>query len=125
LNHTSSGQTFVIDVGFEVIGLEFDPELWILSSNNQTRLREEVINSVLLYPNPTQDRIVVEVPLTTNRDLALVLTDASGRVIHNYEIEVKQWQPRFELDLRDLPTGVYFLEVPTPGGRTINRVVKY
>ena len=125
MDHVFSGQSISLDAGFEVIGVEVDPEWWLLSANNSSTLREDVINNVVLYPNPTTGQIMVEVPLTTASELTIWLTDAAGRRIQSFERFLPRWQPRFTIDLGPLPTGVYFLEVPVPGGTTVNRVVKH
>lgn len=65
LNHTFSGQEFVVPVAFTVIGVQFDPNRHIISRNSTTTLSNnsfELEESVFLYPNPSDDLVTIQMP---------------------------------------------------------------
>jgi aminopeptidase N len=65
LNHTFSGQEFVVPVAFTVTGVQFDPNRHIISRNSTTTLSNnsfELAESILLYPNPSDDLVTIQMP---------------------------------------------------------------
>ncbi len=72
-------------------------------------------------PNPTNDRLVVELPGTTQGASMLVLYDAVGRPVEQQSIG--QGTGRIELDLGAHADGTYLLEVINAGTRFVQRVV--
>lgn len=81
-------------------------------------------SAVSLYPNPTTDRLFVELPTGTNRPRA-ELFDAAGRtVITSDRYTVLGDATRMELDLRALPAGIYSLRAITNGLTVVRTVVK-
>lgn len=67
LDHNFSGQTFEIDLPFEVEQVQFDPALWILSANNSveevavnTITESQYSNGIKLMPNPVEDRLTIK-----------------------------------------------------------------
>ncbi|WP_310991661.1 M1 family aminopeptidase [Aequorivita marina] len=65
LDNTSNNQNFQVAVPFTVQSVQFDPENDIISKNNQVVLGTQDLtldNRVLLYPNPTSDKINFQKP---------------------------------------------------------------
>ena len=82
---------------------------------NILELTEE---GVSIYPNPAQDFINVEFSSTQNRTLQLL--DFHGRTMWNTETEFSH----LNIDVSDLPIGMYHLRIVS-GGEIINkRIVK-
>jgi len=73
--------------------------------------------AILVYPNPTQDKIIVEsLPLGKS---VFTMLDILGNEILNGETEVS-----LELDLSPLPTGVYQLKLNTSKGVFTKKIIK-
>jgi len=72
---------------------------------------------ILIYPNPTEDKIKIEnLPLGKS---TFILSDATGN-----EIITSKAEESFELDLSNFPTGVYTLKLNTSKGNFTKKVVK-
>lgn len=76
-----------------------------------------------LWPNPASDHVRVEVlDRQTTRLQSARLLDLQGRVLRSVEV---QQNDALEVDLQDLPRGIYLLEVQGNLGRQAMRVVKH
>lgn len=79
---------------------------------------------VNVYPNPAKDLLYVEVshastPLSVTSDISLSLTNALGQVIR--EEALRQAQQPIEINVKDIPNGVYFIKVSLPAGKAGNK----
>ena len=85
---------------------------------------EEVFVSeeVILYPNPTQGMIQVYVA-GVDQSVNVVLRDLSGNTRIQQEMSVPQNRV-IELDLTQLPTGVYVLMLSAETVRTTEKIIK-
>ncbi len=79
-------------------------------TNEQTPISE----LFLVFPNPTKDVLLIQ---TTAADYQLQLFDIQGKMVRNVGKAAL-------LDLRDLPSGVYWLQMHTSMGRIVQRIVK-
>jgi hypothetical protein len=73
-------------------------------------------NSVSIYPNPTDDFVIVEFEATM---ATIELIDAQGKIIRNAEILSGE-----QIAMHDLDSGVYLLRITTDRHTTVHRVVR-
>jgi hypothetical protein len=85
---------------------------------------EDLQNSLTLFPNPTDSKLLVEGTVEKVGKIAFRLTDATGRVLQEQALQVQQLQFRQVIDLSELASGVYFLTIETQGKVAVKRVVK-
>lgn len=78
----------------------------------------ENINSFKLYPNPSIGLVTIELNAGASISNVNVL-DLSGRVVKQVELEGQL----LKLDLSAYGAGIYFVEVTTEGGRSIQKLV--
>jgi hypothetical protein len=113
-DHTSSGQTFTVNIGFPVIDAQFDPELHILSNNN-TIIGIEDQNfqkdEVFVFPNPATDLLSVMFQLQDKTRVAFDLYDISGRKILSEEHIMDAGRSVRSVDITKLSAGIYELKV--------------
>ena len=77
-----------------------------------------------MFPNPASDQLFIELPIGTNNPVA-ELFDASGRAVaSSSEYSNLGEALRMEMDLRNVPVGVYSLRVNTGGQPLVRKVVK-
>ncbi|MEM6345549.1 MAG: LamG-like jellyroll fold domain-containing protein [Bacteroidota bacterium] len=76
--------------------------------------------SLVLYPNPANDQITIEINGLENRAINLQLVDLRGSVLRSSKIEKGQQSHTETIDLHELAAGVYILRV----GGMVRRVVK-
>jgi hypothetical protein len=77
--------------------------------------------SLKVYPTPATDFITIEItPVDTGR-LILELYDNSGIQILN---KVVEYQPVLQVNISDIPCGIYFLKVFLPDNNQLFKVEK-
>jgi hypothetical protein len=73
-----------------------------------TDLATESLITLKVYPNPASDFINVEItPVDTGR-INIELFNSSGVKVLN---KIIGYQPVFQVNLRDIPSGTYFVKV--------------
>jgi PKD repeat protein len=84
----------------------------------------QVDASLRIAPNPTDGRIVVSFEHTQPTEISLSVFDALGKLA--WKADEKMAAPLFqkEIDLGELPAGVYFVKIQTPEGGVSRRVVR-
>jgi hypothetical protein len=67
-------------------------------------------DQVVLYPNPAKERIIIDLPATTDKTCTIVLQDASGRVVMTPVSPVisQERSVQVGMDIRNLAPGIYF-----------------
>jgi hypothetical protein len=70
-----------------------------------------------VYPNPTQGRFRVELPVALAAGSRLTLLNTLGQQVQAWPVA----QPSTALDVRQVPPGVYLLQWQTPQGELLTR----
>ncbi|MCU0349546.1 MAG: T9SS type A sorting domain-containing protein [Flavobacterium sp.] len=110
LNHTFTGQEFIVSVPFLVTGVEFDPNRHIISRNSIATLSNnsfEWEDSIVLYPNPSNDLVSIQMP--TNISIEKVsFYNALGQKVMDSEGQ--------NINFSSIANGVYLVEIKTNKG---------
>lgn len=79
-----------------------------------------------IYPNPMKDLFSVRLLLPSNQTttVTLSLIDVTGRQVRSFSIPVDSGRTDQEVDISDLPNGVYFLQMIGEGMVETERIVK-
>jgi hypothetical protein len=97
---------------------------------NQIQPGEDMVNnsaSLLVYPNPTRGILIIDVLNPDMVDGEILLMDNTGKVI----MEVDEWQlrshelSRIELNIADLPGGMYIISHRSGNQLIHKRVIKH
>lgn len=86
----------------------------------QTALTEIGGKAETIYPNPTNGR--VQIAVQNQVVYALTISDALGRVIK--QLNSNNHNPLTELNLTELPNGIYFCSFYTASGSKAHKLVK-
>ena len=78
--------------------------------------RSKIINKFKLYPNPADDRVIIE---SDHRFLRVTLMDLQGRVISNFEPNTKN----VTIYLQELKKGIYLINCLMEDGSSLVRKV--
>jgi Secretion system C-terminal sorting domain len=73
-----------------------------------------------IYPNPGNGVYIVKSKMTRNKSIAI--TDMSGRA--QYRILKSIDEQHHQLDIVDLPQGIYYLKIEEKGSVAVKRIVK-
>ena len=120
-NHAYSGQLFSANIPWQVDSVIFDPELWILSTNNSVTLgvtENENSNSLAtVFPNPVKTVVNLH---TQNTILVTEIIDINGRIMKS----TKHNSNEVILNVDDLQVGLYFIKVITNIGNSVLKIIK-
>ncbi|MAN04827.1 MAG: hypothetical protein CMI35_17235 [Owenweeksia sp.] len=83
-----------------------------------------ISRSLALYPNPTAGSVRVSFDTEGSEDVSLTVLDLSGKRIMNWNFTHANGRVDEELDLTDLATGTYVLQIESGNMRAIRRVIK-
>ena len=101
---------------------EADLVPWKALGKNVLALESEMEEGVSIYPNPTQEMIQVEIPVFSKGLFHLKVVDLTGRTFSEYEI--KGGQKSYQIDLKNLRQGTYFLNAEQGEKRFVKKFVK-
>ncbi|MCK6693162.1 MAG: M1 family metallopeptidase [Thermoanaerobaculia bacterium] len=129
LDHTYSGQQFVAHPGFEVVQLNIDPELWLISAGNTvTRVSDAGETPVYpltdwsVSPNPATGHLILRLNARRATDLGAALFAPDGRRLQEWPLHLTAGPNAIRLNLPDLPDGLYQLAVEGAGRREAKAV---
>lgn len=75
------------------------------------------LNNITLSPNPASNKLTMNSPLAEFD--AMQITDVQGRFIENYNVTSSQ-----QLDIANLPAGVYFLNLQLGNNTVTKKFIK-
>ncbi len=113
-NNTFSGQSFMVNPGFAIDSMHFDPYYRIISANNHVALGEEELpagKTLSLSPNPAGDRLTALHNLGIISEVGIVSINGQNMSSHLIENSPS----RLVLDVSPLPEGTYILRLKKNG----------
>lgn len=81
-----------------------------------------VFDKILVYPNPASDYLTLMVDLPVSKAIRVKLADSAGQIIKTADYWTNNGS--FEIDIQQLPLGLYVLIVETDEGSSAWKVVK-
>lgn len=78
--------------------------------------------AVVAFPNPANDKIFIFSEALLYEDNWVSLYDAMGRMIYNERLGERT--DRHEIDLNNLPAGIYFLKITWPENEVSRKIIK-
>lgn len=81
--------------------------------------------SMSIAPNPVSDILTVELNLEQSKSLGLTMTAVDGTTVLTQKLgNLTSGKNTTQLDIANLPSGIYFLSVQNEEGRLTSRVIK-
>lgn len=120
IKHNSNGQVFTLKPGFMTDTLLFDPNLWIVSGNNQIIQGIEEYKQkdhISIFPNPVKDRLFIKAKeeITTVK-----LIGMDGKPVKRIATNEKDLQ----LNLENYLPGPYLLKLYFQEGVVVRKIIK-
>ncbi|MCG2612234.1 T9SS type A sorting domain-containing protein [Flavobacterium sp. SM15] len=110
VNNTVNGEEFVVSVPFTVTGVQFDPNKDIVSNSNTATLGSsefDLDQNVVLYPNPSKDRLNIQLPSNIQFEKAEIYNPlgqlVATKTINNFQIS-------------ELASGTHIIKITTSEG---------
>ena len=83
----------------------------------------EGISKLNLFPNPATDRLTVSYEISTATTVQIVVTDLTGKVISRQESDVEAGSQAAKLQLNNMNSGIYLLQVISEDSRMMKKFV--
>lgn len=119
-DHTFSGQVFSCDPGFRIDSVHVDPDLWLISANNEVALGKEELPAgkfIQLHPNPASD--ILQASHNIGPFSKIAITAVNGKQV---QCPVREnTDERLILDVNHLESGTYFLSLGNGNLRIIRK----
>lgn len=74
-------------------------------------LMDEERNNLILFPNPADQQLTVQIQSQYEERAVLSILNTNGEALRQISITIDPGQNAFELPLHDLPAGIYFLQI--------------
>ncbi len=117
-NHTFSGQAFTANLDFFVEEVIFDPDSWIISSNNIIYHTPQIT----IFPNPFTDNFSLYIQgLNTDGDVTITILDLLGNRIWNRTGTAHELT---ETNVPPIASGLYFLKITCNEFSLVRKLVK-
>lgn len=113
LNHTFSGEAFVVDLDFLADSVLFDPERWIISANNSItglaggRMRSG--KGFSLYPNPANDEVSLSYYANLSGYGELRVYDLPGKLLFRQSVSLEQGGNVLKVSTGAMAAGMYYV----------------
>ncbi len=65
-----------------------------------------------IYPVPAKNRLNVDLSSTGDREDEILIIDNNGSILRKQAVALNKGTNNFELDIHDLPTGIYYVSIP-------------
>jgi Secretion system C-terminal sorting domain/SprB repeat len=96
----------------------------VINNGSITILNPNSVNKdIKVYPNPTPGPLNVVLNAESDSKATIHITDASGKRVKTIETILFSGDNEIKLDVRELPNGVYMLQVNTSIGENFNKVI--
>ena len=120
LEVTENGQTFDTLISFDIVSIEIDPEVQLISKNNNAVLGVDEIslhNEIIIYPNPVKNILTIknDSPAQLKR---ITFYDVLGKIVLQKE------NPSSKVSIEGLNFGLYLLKIDTNKGAVHKTVLK-
>jgi PKD repeat protein len=93
--------------------------------NSGTNIKNlEVVTLSAIYPIPANDEINLDLNSLYNQEAILSIIDMTGKVCINKVYKTAIGQNNIKLDISELFAGVYIIQINTPQGKIIHKMIK-
>lgn len=81
------------------------------------------LTDITIYPNPATSNLFVNFYNETSAAVTCTLFDATGKSVLRSSVEAQQGENKISLDVSALCSGFYMMEIATPTGKNIQKVM--
>jgi hypothetical protein len=97
-----------------------------IASQEASSIAEAVEESLHLYPNPCDDKLVLKYSRIENRKSKIEIVDISGSIAKTIPLNAAtHQQDEIHIDIGDLAPGIYFVRLSTATKNLVKKVVVY
>lgn len=111
--------TYQYELDCFMTGFELHPDI---SSGIKNITKDNLNSNLFLFPNPASDLINLEYLLQTNDNLNISVFNTIGQVIYSTNSKAKAGTNKMTLDISNLSTGIYIVQLQ---GNTVSKSIKF
>lgn len=82
------------------------------------------LSDVMLYPNPAEDQLAIEMSLVNSSSLVVRIVDLSGKQVDSHRINGQTGQNVVLIDVNHLAQGLYMVEIVGAGASVVRPFIK-
>ncbi|MGB1207215.1 MAG: T9SS type A sorting domain-containing protein [Chitinophagales bacterium] len=82
---------------------------------------DDFFHEINLYPNPTKNELHINFTSFATENMQLNVTDILGKTVLKQDIETKQGENKFTLEVEHLKTGTYFLIIKNEAQQNVEK----
>ena len=122
-----NGETCMKDIGFVADTVFVDPELWLISKNNQT---VKLISSNTgmgmadIYPIPAQDPISIFLHDFESRSAIVTIFSSAGQKMYQKDVSLVNGQEIVRLQSGKWAKGIYNVKIVASGKTIVKQIIK-
>lgn len=90
---------------------------------NTISIDESDFSSSRIFPNPATEFIQIEIDVNSTGNLNIELISLNGSIVNSTSGEVKSGLNTFEIDVRDVVSGIYFIKISKDGTNHFEKVI--
>ena len=94
----------------DVIAVDYMPKTW---------------GNVSVYPNPANDRIMVEAVVTEDKDVTIEITDVLGKTVKESKHSLNEGKNTVKIDLSEQANGVYMIYIKDKATNEVITIQKF
>lgn len=119
VDHNSNGQSFVLKPGFMADSLIFDPNMWIISANNQvtTGINEMLSTKTKIFPNPVSKNIAIH---SDYRIKKIEIYGQNGNMID----QLRAGRKHIRMNMKEYSPGMYLIKIIYREGVVTEKILK-
>ena len=120
LEVSKEGQIFNTTIPFEIVSIQIDPEIQLISRNNSAVLGVEIYklkNSISIYPNPVKSTLNIK-----NNSTAQLKKITVYNILGKTVIQLDN--PPSMIDMHNMQVGIHLIKVETSLGTFFKTIIK-
>ncbi len=87
--------------------------------------KQNNVQNVTLYPNPTSDRATVVIEGSAKANASINVMDIAGKLVKSSNVTIYPGTTKATIEVANLPAGLYFVTVQTEiGTKTVKMIIK-
>ncbi|MBT7143357.1 MAG: T9SS type A sorting domain-containing protein [Bacteroidetes bacterium] len=123
-HHLHDNKLFGANLNFAIDSIVFDPERWIITGECSiiNSINEKEFPTFSIYPNPASDKIFIGNVFKGSKTEISIYSNNGKKLFSN---SLKSLYRFLELDVSDLSSGIYFVEIKTNNTSLTEKLIIY
>ena len=126
IDHTNSGQTDILQLGFIPDTVIFDPLLKLVSANNKISREDDSFSdqTIKVYPNPVGSQFSILLANFNDPSAQITIHNAAGQLMYKNTVNLPAGNELLSIPSASWSQGVYFFRVKSASTNYVQRIMK-